>query len=95
MSDLTCVLCRERRMGLCLILDEKRDKEDPICGNFSVRDFHWCLRSHAWLDTIVCIARRAKGSEGCAGCKQGQSIVEAKRHNSRRSRTRRTQEIES
>ena len=93
MSELTCILCREHRMGLCLILNESRDGKEQICEQFSVREFHWCVRSNAWLDTIVCIARRAKGSEECTGCRQGQSIVEAKRHNSRRSRTRRTQEI--
>lgn len=94
MASLTCVLCRERRMGLCLIENLEKDEKDPICESFAVRDFHWCIRSCAWIDTIVCIARRAKGNEDCAGCSQGSSIADATRHNSRRSRHRQTQSIE-
>lgn len=89
-ESVTCSLCDHQRNGACLHKGEINSPTEKSCENFVLRQFFWCDKSSAWLDTIICTARQIKGFEGCESCKQGDMVSYARKMNSRKDNTKRT-----
>jgi hypothetical protein len=82
--EITCSLCNSQVAGACLLKGKINDSQDKACDKFVLKDTFWCVKSCAWLDVIVCTARRVKESEICNNCRQGEMVSKALKMKSRK-----------